>query len=117
LRLAFLTPDWTPNGGVATHVRLAAGALAAAGHRVHVLYRNPSDGVSEPGVSIELMKPSPAAAMDQLMSFRPDVVHFHAFNDVDIEARALAEFPATKTMHMFDYCPSGTKFHHALDGQ
>jgi glycosyltransferase involved in cell wall biosynthesis len=115
LRLAFLTPDWTPNGGVATHVRLAAGALAAAGHRVHVLYRNPSDGVSEPGVSIELMKPSPAAAMDQLMSFRPDVVHFHAFNDVDIEARALAEFPATKTMHMFDYCPSGTKFHHALD--
>jgi len=115
LRLAFLTPDWTPNGGVATHVRLVARALAAAGHRVHVLYRNPSDGVSEPGVSIELLKPSPDAAIDQLMTFRPDVVHFHAFNDVGVEARALAEFPATKTLHVFDYCPSGTKFHHALD--
>jgi glycosyltransferase involved in cell wall biosynthesis len=115
LRLAFLTPDWTPNGGVATHVRLAAAALAAAGHRVHVLYRNPSDGVSEPGVTIELMKTGPDAAMEQLLAFRPDVVHFHAFNDIEIERRALAEFPATKTLHMFDYCPSGTKFHHALD--
>jgi glycosyltransferase involved in cell wall biosynthesis len=115
LRLAFLTPDWTPNGGVATHVRLVAAALTAAGHRVHVLYRNPSDGLTEPGVTIEPLKPSPDGVLDQLMAFRPDVVHFHAVNDVEIEQRALREFPAIKTFHVFDYCPSGTKFHHALD--
>jgi len=117
LRLAFITPDWTPNGGVATHVRLAAAALAAAGHTVHVLYRNPSDGVSVPGVTIELLKPDRAAAIDQVMAFRPDVVHFHAFNDAEIEAGTLAEFPAVKTFHMFDSCPTGAKYHHALDRQ
>jgi glycosyltransferase involved in cell wall biosynthesis len=115
LRLAFLTPDWAPNGGVATHVRLVTAALAATGHSVHVLYRNPSDGVSVPGVATDRLKSSPDAAMDQLLALRPNVVHFHAFNDIEIESRALAEFPATKTLHMFDYCPSGTKFHHAID--
>ena len=115
MRLAFLTPDWTPNGGVATHVRLAAASLAAAGHDVHVLYRNPSDGTTEPGVTIEPLKPLAQAAFDQILAFRPDVVHFHAVNDVEIERRVLKEFAAIKTFHVFDYCPSGTKFHHALD--
>jgi glycosyltransferase involved in cell wall biosynthesis len=53
--------------------------------------------------------------MEQLMAFRPDVAHFHGLNDIPLEARALEEFPAIKTFHVFDYCPSGTKFHHALD--
>ncbi|TAK10699.1 MAG: glycosyltransferase family 1 protein, partial [Acidobacteria bacterium] len=43
MRLAFLTPDWTPNGGIATHVRLVSAALVAAGHQVHVLHRHASD--------------------------------------------------------------------------
>jgi glycosyltransferase involved in cell wall biosynthesis len=115
LRVAFLTPDWNPNGGVATHVRLAAAALTAAGHQVHVLYRHPSDGVSVPGVTIAQLDRRSDGAMDQLMAFRPDVAHFHFLNDIEIEERVLAEFPAIKTFHVFDYCPAGTKFHHALD--
>lgn len=115
MRLAFLSPDWTPTGGIATHVRLVSGALAAAGHQVHVLYRYASDGGVVPGVSIEQLNPSPERAMEQLLAFRPDIVHFHGVNDVAIETAARAEFPAIKTFHVFDYCPSGTKFHHALD--
>lgn len=115
MRVAFLTPDWNPNGGVATHVRLAAAALAADGHHVHVFYRNASDGVTVPGVSIGRLSRGPDAAMEQLMAFRPDVTHFHGLNDIPLEACALDEFPAIKTFHVFDYCPSGTKFHHAVD--
>ena len=33
MRLALLTPDWTPNGGISTHVRLVSAALAVAGHQ------------------------------------------------------------------------------------
>jgi glycosyltransferase involved in cell wall biosynthesis len=115
LRVAFLTPDWNPNGGIATHVRLAAAALVAAGHRVHVFYRNPSDGVTVPGVSIGQLHRATAESMEQLMAFRPDVAHFHGLNDIPLETRVLAEFAAIKTFHVFDYCPSGTKFHHAAD--
>lgn len=115
MRLAFVTPDWTPNGGVATHVRLVSAALVAAGHRVHVFHDHASDGVTVPGVTIELLKKPLDAAMEQILAFRPDVVHFHASNDLALERRALDEFPVVKTFHMFDYCPSGTKFHHALD--
>jgi glycosyltransferase involved in cell wall biosynthesis len=115
LRLAFLTPDWTPNGGIATHVRLVSAALVAAGHDVRVLYRHAADGGVVPGVSIEPLKSSSAHVMEQLLAFRPDVVHFHGVNDVAIEKAARAEFPAIKTFHVFDYCPSGTKYHHALD--
>lgn len=115
MRLAFLTPDWTPNGGVATHVRLVSAALVAAGHRVHVLYYHASDGGTVPGVTLEQSKNGAHGTMEQLLAFRPDVVHFHALNDVEFERRVLREFPAVKTFHSYDYCPSGTKFHHALD--
>lgn len=115
MRLAFLTPDWTPNGGVSTHLRLVSAALVAAGHTVHVLHQRASDGVSVPGVTIEQLRSGTGAAMEQLFAFRPDVLHFHQLNDLDLEARARHEFPAVKTFHVFDYCPSGTKFHHALD--
>lgn len=115
MRLAFLTPDWTPNGGVATHLRLAAAALAGAGHTVHVLHQHASDGVAVPGATIEKLNAGADAVMEQILAFRPDVVHFHQLNNLELEARVLTEFPATKTFHVFDYCPSGTKFHHALD--
>ncbi len=115
MRLAFLTPDWSPNGGVATHLRLVSAALAAAGHRVHVFHQRASDGIPVPGVDTDLLKNGADAAMDQLLAFRPDVLHFHALNNPALEARAIDEFPAVKTFHVFDYCPAGTKFHHALD--
>jgi glycosyltransferase involved in cell wall biosynthesis len=127
LRLAFLTPDWTPNGGIATYVRLVSAAFAAAGHDVLVLHGHASDGAAPAGVAVSRMRgfshsafgPSAEAgvadAMDQLLAFRPDVVHLHGLNNIPLERRILAEFPAIKTFHTFDFCPSGNKYHHATD--
>jgi glycosyltransferase involved in cell wall biosynthesis len=127
LRIAFLTPDWTPNGGVATHVRAASAALAQAGCAVQVLHRDASDGTAPAGVLSTQLDgyggasgrwpdaPRVRGAMEHLYQFRPDVLHIHGFNDVALQTAALREFPALKTLHVYDFCPSGTKFHHATD--
>jgi len=127
LRLALLTPDWTPNGGIATYVRSVSAALADAGHSVLVLHGDASDGVAPPGVEISRLRSyhhaasGPLAeacvpdAMEQLLAFRPDVVHAHGVNNIPLERSVLAEFATTKTFHVFDFCPSGTKYHHATD--
>ncbi len=127
MRLALLTPDWTPNGGIATYVRLVSAAFAAAGHQVLVLHADASDGAAPAGVEISRMRgfsyaasgPSAeapvGAAMDQLLAFRPDVVHVHGINNIPFERRILTEFAAIKTFHVFDFCPSATKYHHATD--
>jgi glycosyltransferase involved in cell wall biosynthesis len=127
LRLALLTPDWTPNGGIATYVRLVSASLAAAGHDVLVLHADASDGAAPPGVEIRRLRAfsydvsgrfaerSAGDAMEQLMAFRPDVVHFHGTNNIPLERAILTEFPALKTFHVYDFCPAGTKYHHATD--
>lgn len=127
MRLALLTPDWIPNGGIATYVRLVSAALADAGHQVLVLHGDASDGRAPRGVDTARMQPfsrvafgpdadeAVAATMDQLLTFRPDVVHLHGVNNIPLERRVLGEFAATKTFHVYEFCPSGTKFHHATD--
>jgi glycosyltransferase involved in cell wall biosynthesis len=127
LRLALLTPDWTPNGGIATYVRLVSAALADAGHQVLVLHGDASDGRAPRGVEIARFaayshsafgadaEAAVGATMDQLLAFRPDVVHLHGVNNIPLERRVLGEFAATKTFHVYEFCPSGTKFHHATD--
>ena len=127
MRLALLTPDWTPNGGISTYVRLVSAALAAAGHEVQVLHGDASSGEAPTGVSISRLQsfgysasgPSAEAtvgdAMEQLLAFRPDVVHLHGINNIPLERRILGEFAAVKTLHVAEFCPSGTKYHHATD--
>lgn len=126
MRLALLTPDWTPNGGIATYVRLVSAALADAGHQVLVLHGDAFDGHAPRGVETARFAASHSvvgadaegavgATMDQLLAFRPDVVHLHGVNNIPLERRVLGEFAATKTFHVFEFCPSGTKFHHATD--
>jgi glycosyltransferase involved in cell wall biosynthesis len=127
VRLALLTPDWQPNGGLATYIRLVSAALAAAGHHVLVLHADASDGDVPAGIETARVRgltrsghgpevhAAAASAMEHLLAFRPDVVHFHGSNNIPLETAALAEFPAVKTFHVYDFCPSGTKFHHASD--
>jgi len=127
LRLALLTPDWTPNGGIATYVRSVSAALAGAGHQVLVCHGHAADGVAPRGVEIHRLhgythnasgrsaEACVAGAMEQLFAFRPDVVHIHGMNNIPLERRLLREFPAIKTFHVYDFCPAGTKFHHTTD--
>lgn len=127
MRLSLLTPDWTPNGGISTYVRLVSAALAADGHLVQVLHGDASNGDAPAGVAVSRLRafsrsvsgPSAEAAvgdaMEQLLAFRPDVVHLHGMNNIPLERRILGEFAAVKTFHVAEFCPSGTKFHHATD--
>jgi glycosyltransferase involved in cell wall biosynthesis len=115
LRIALITPDWMPNGGIATHLHLVGDALARAGHPVHVLHRHAADNDGRAGVSAERLDADARRAADQLLNFRPDIVHFHGLHDAALETLALREFAAVKTFHVFEYCPAGTKFHHATD--
>ena len=127
MRLALLTPDWTPNGGIATYVRGVSAALAAAGHDVLVLHAEASNGTAPPGVQLGRMRgfsyrvsgPSAEAAvadaLEQLFAFRPDVVHLHGVHNIPLERRILSEFAAVKTLHVYDFCPAGTRYHHLTD--
>lgn len=71
------------------------------------------------GFSYQVSGPAAEAAvgdaMEQLYAFRPDVVHIHGMNNIPLERRILSEFAAIKTFHVFDFCPSGTKYHHLTD--
>jgi glycosyltransferase involved in cell wall biosynthesis len=129
VRLALLTNDWHPTGGVASHLRLVAPALAAAGHEVLVLHAgHPSDdGQSNghPGLTVrgllgafrDFGRRADAAAvprvLEALSAFGADVAHLHANTNTRVEAAVRRTLPALRTIHALDLCPSGTKFHFA----
>ena len=126
MRIAQLTQDWKPNGGVAIYVRDLTEALAAAGHEMLVVHAGDGDeqplrGVTVRGVSgfSEYRQDAIAAAragsvLAHLAAFGPDVVHSQGNNNFLLDAAIRQRFASVKTLHVYDFCPSGNKFHHAL---
>ncbi len=127
MRIALLTPDWRPTGGIATYVRLLAVTLSQAGHDVLVLHQGSDDADQPEGIAIRgiprafdfVTGPTSDTADGvvnaELSTFAPDVVHFHGTNNLPLEAAIRARYHAVKTLHTYEFCPSGTKYHHALD--
>jgi len=129
VRVALLTDDWRPTGGVASHVRLVAPALAAAGHQVLVVHAGdarehagdrPVPGVTVQGVlgafrdygrraNTAVIPPVLAA----LREFGADIAHVHSNTNPMLERAVHTTLPTLKTIHALDLCPSGTKFHFA----
>lgn len=127
MRITFVSDEWRRNGGVASYLRRLAAAMAARGDAVQVLH-NDRHADAEPGVEDHYVAGSTiygggraaeagAArhALDAIGRFRPAVVHVQSCNNFTLEAGLRAAYPATKTLHVYDFCPSNTKFHHALD--
>lgn len=126
MRLALLTDDWQPTGGVASYVRLVAPALARAGHAILVLHAG-HDAASDrlPGMTVRGIHGAfrdcgPAAnaqaARDvcgALREFGADLAHIHANDNFALGAAVRAQLPTVKTIHSLDVCPSGSKFHFA----
>ncbi len=128
MRVALLTDDWRPTGGVVGHVRLVAPALAAAGHDVLVIHAGDPGDAAEPlpaGVTVQAI---PGALRDTtasanraavervrrvLTDFRADLAHIHACTNFLVEDAVRELLPTLKTIHTLDVCPSGTKFHYA----
>ncbi len=129
MRIALLTDDWRPTGGVANHVRLVAPALANAGHQVLVLHagdeREHAGDRPVPGVTVQgilgafrdfghnantaVIPP----VVEALRDFGADIAHLHANANLVLERAVRAAVPTLKTLHTLDLCPSGTKFHFA----
>lgn len=126
MRIAQLTQDWSAGGGVGRYVRDLAGALRAAGHQVLVVHA--AGGMAdEPEVSAvagfsafadqTTSRERARAVLAVLDRFAPDVVHLQSNNNFPLEAEIRRRYPSLKTLHVYDFCPSGNKYHHALRRQ
>ncbi len=123
-RIAQLTVDWSENGGVASYVRDLSLALAGAGHAVHVVHADPHAPPAVGGVAETLAEhyaeyeatprreAGARAVLAALERFRPDAVHVHGCNNFPLEAEVRRRYPTVKTLHVFDFCPTNTKYHH-----
>jgi glycosyltransferase involved in cell wall biosynthesis len=127
LRIALVSSDWRPTGGVATYGHLLAAALARTGHDVLVVHGDAdAPGEASPGFRVAaapgaLFEPASRdavltrAALDPIDAFAPDLVHVVSNNNFPLEDALRARRPIVKTFNVHEYCPSGTKYHFAID--
>jgi glycosyltransferase involved in cell wall biosynthesis len=125
LRIVQVTNEFSSNGGVGSYILRLAQALQAAGHQNFIIHSDKSadkktceddrhyylenfhqyDPNSE--LTVQTRK-----AVEILVSIAPDIIHFQSNNNFQLESEIRMRFPAVKTLHVYDYCPSGNKFHH-----
>ncbi|HEX9480775.1 MAG TPA: glycosyltransferase family 4 protein [Solirubrobacteraceae bacterium] len=111
-----LTPRWTRDGGVASHVMASAEALAGEGLDVRVLCaRAESDerigGVEvleHPGLFDE--QRGPAARLGPAFDGPPDVVHVHQVDDPALVRFLRARAPVVVSAHGYTACTSGVHY-------
>jgi glycosyltransferase involved in cell wall biosynthesis len=123
-RVALISQNWRPNGGVATYLRDLVAALRADGHDTLVIHADSGSGrPAAPGEHLvehltqgDTIDRAPIdRALDLLSAFVPTVVHVHANDNFALEAELRRRFATTKTLHTYDFCPTGAKFHYLLD--
>jgi glycosyltransferase involved in cell wall biosynthesis len=116
-----ITPQWSRDGGVATHAMASAKLLAEHGVRVSVLSARVEAGAAIPGVTLfhnpALFDPdaSPEAKLGEAMESSPLAVHAHQFEDPDVLAAAQASAPVLISVHGYTACTSG--LHYFRPGQ
>lgn len=107
-----VTPRWTRDGGVATHVIASAAALAARGVDVHVLAARVDPDEHVAGVTIHhaplLFKESDVERRlgEAARSLRVDVVHLHQLDDPDVVAYLRRAAPVAISVHGYSGCSS-----------
>jgi glycosyltransferase involved in cell wall biosynthesis len=111
-----VTPRWTRDGGVATHVMASATALAERGLSVSVLSARTDSTASVPGVELihssELFNAelSPERRLGEAISSRPAVIHFHQFDDPEVLAFMQMRAPVVVSAHGYTACTSGVHY-------
>ncbi len=125
MRIVQLTKDYSANGGVGNYLLYLCPALEGAGHEVVVIHSDalaPSSNSNFRQYFVEGFDRFDGRYADarakQVMAIlekeQPAVVHIQGNNDFLLEARIRARHSMVKTLHVYDFCPSGNKFHHAL---
>lgn len=125
MRIVQLTKDYSANGGVGNYLLHLCPALEGAGHEVVVIHSDalaPSSDSNFRQYFVEGFDRFDGQYADarakQVMAIlekeQPAVVHIQGNNNFLLEARIRARHSMVKTLHVYDFCPSGNKFHHAL---
>ena len=111
-----VTPRWTRDGGVATHVEASAAALARAGVAVHVLAARDELEETASGVTVHR---SPGLFDDRLPAVRRvgdvlsreySVIHTHQIDDPSVTALLRRHAPLVASAHGFSACTSGVHY-------
>ncbi len=111
-----VTPRWSRDGGVATHVIASAAALARAGVPVHVVAVRAEAEVDVPGVTVHTradMRDSgiaPSERFSDVEALQPAVVHFHQFEDPDALGFLRERAPVVVSVHGYSGCTSGVHY-------
>ncbi len=111
-----VTPRWTRDGGVATHVVASATELARRGLEVHVLAARLELSQEIEGVTLHRSADlfntdaSPRARIGSALSLAPDVVHSHQFEDPEVLAALRSLAPVAISVHGYSACASGVHY-------
>lgn len=127
LRIAQISKEYSTNGGVGTYLLNLCPALEAAGHKVIVIHADPNASLATSDASGQFFvegfdrfvaenngRGSASSVVKILEALKPDIVHIQSNNNFLLEHQIHLRFPTIKTLHVYDFCPSGNKFHHAL---
>lgn len=111
-----VTPRWTRDGGVATHVIASAAALARNGVAVRVLAARVEDQEPLPGVEVvhgpQLFDhaATPAARFGEALGADPGAIHLHQFDDPTAVAEMRRTAPVVVSAHGYPACTSGLHY-------
>lgn len=125
MKIVQISKECSSNGGVGTYVCNLLSALESSGHDVSIIHADLNADCSLKRTrqfyiknfdhygSRKQCEQSASLVMKILKSIQPDIVHIQGCNNFYLESEIRKEFHAIKTLHTYDFCPSGNKFHHA----
>ena len=114
--ILFVTPVWTRDGGVATHVEASATALARTGVDVHVLAARDENQQASPGVTVHASRDlfnahePPERRLGDALSRDYSVIHTHQFDDPAVTTYLHRRAPLVSSVHGFSACTSGVHY-------
>lgn len=121
MKIAYITNSFSNNGGVGRYLLRLSKALCLAGYEVVVIHsdENPTviEGVKTYFVArFDVYRPDSEGASEKVLEIlkneTPDIVHVHASENYSLEEKIRDQFNALRTMHVYEICPSGNKFHY-----
>jgi glycosyltransferase involved in cell wall biosynthesis len=125
MKIVQISKECSSNGGVGTYVCNLISALESAGPDVSIIHSDLNADCSlkrthqfyiknfDRYAPKKLSEQSATLVMKILKGIDPDIVHVQGCNNFYLESEIRRKFYAIKTLHAYDFCPSGNKFHHA----
>jgi len=110
--LLLVTLSWARDGGVATHAMASATALASRGVDVRVAAAQVGPDAPVAGITVhhtpELLNErlSPELRLGDALPWRPEVIHFHQFDDPDVLKFLRTLAPVVISAHGYTACTS-----------